>query len=242
LSNPEILVVAPSGLREKYGPYLQAIVRAGGEPVLDLPGEHLFGEPAALLAFVRGFAGILLPGGADIDPKHYREPEHRTIVKPKEDEAGLDDSQLAVGRLVLAEDIPTLAICRGMQILSVAAGSPLIQDLPSQRPSQIAHQLKRPRDYPAHAVDIAPGSRLAKASGADRFEVNSRHHQAVPDYPGRTVVGPLSIVAHAPDGVIEGLEIPGRRFLVAVQWHPENLVEFHRPSANLFADFLAACL
>lgn len=241
MSNPEILIVAPSGLGEKYGPYLQAIVRSGGEPVLDLPGEHIFGEPAALQAFVRGFAGILLPGGADIDPKHYREPEHPTVVKPKDEERGLDEAQLAIGRLVLAEDIPTLAICRGMQILSVAAGSPLVQDLPSQRPSQITHQMKRPRDYPAHAVEIAPGSRLAKASGADRFEVNSRHHQAVPDGPAGTKIGPMSIVAHAPDGVVEGLEIPDRRFFVAVQWHPENLVEFHRPSANLFACFLAAC-
>jgi putative glutamine amidotransferase len=195
-------------------------------------------DPLAVRDLVRAFDGILFPGGADIEPKHYREPAH-TSAGPFDPE--LDEGQFALARHVLEDDIPALWICRGLQLLGVAAGASLYQDLPSERPSEIDHNPKRPKDHLAHEVEIVAGSRLAGAAGETRFRVNSRHHQAVREASGSDAIGRFAVVARAPDGVIEGLEGPGARFRIAVQWHPENLVPAHQPSRGLFAAFLAAC-
>ena len=158
--------------------------------------------------------GILLTGGVDVDPKEYGEAPHPTV----ELDATRDDYELALAKLAIARDLPLLAICRGVQVLNVAAGGSLIQDLPSQHPSSIGHTQNEPKNSIAHDVAIAPGTCLSALLGRpSAIPVNSRHHQAVKDTAPGFVVS-----ATAPDGVIEAIERPTSTFCVGVQWHPEN--------------------
>jgi putative glutamine amidotransferase len=120
--------------------------------------------------------------------------------------------------MATAQDVPLLAICRGMQVLNVAAGGTLVQDLPSERPSATRHLVATPANALAHHVTVVAGSRLAQALGRDgEVGVNSRHHQAL-----SSIGEGLVVSATAPDGVIEAIERPAARFCVGVQWHPEN--------------------
>lgn len=212
---------------------------AGGRPELHWPSTPIIKNEGALRDFLKLCGGVLLPGGADIEPIRYGENRHPKLGPTNFD---LDEGQLAIVRILLKESIPTLAICRGLQVVAVAAGAKLYQDLPSQYQSKIRvnHRIAQPKDALAHWVHVADGSRLSKICGATRFEVNSRHHQAVREGSVADMIGPFKIVAHASDGVIEGLELCGHPFFVAVQWHPENLVDGHSPSQNLFRAFLRA--
>jgi putative glutamine amidotransferase len=164
--------------------------------------------------------GLLLTGGADVDPQEYGDVErHPTLcVDPAR-----DAYELVLVRAALVRGRPLLAICRGIQILNVATGGTLFQDLPSQRPSTVNHRVKEPPDQLAHMVTVTPGSRLAALLGTAataEIQVNSRHHQAV------NVVAPgFAAVATAPDGLVEGIEHVGSAFCVGVQWHPENFWE-----------------
>jgi putative glutamine amidotransferase len=203
-------------LVHKPGPndYVESCRAAGVEPVV----VHWDGSAAAALD---GASALLLSGGADINPQLYGEAPHPTYQRA---EGGRDGFEVEVIRLALERDLPTLAICRGMQVLNVVCGGSLWQDLPSQRPSGVAHRVPSPRDDRTHVVELAPGSHvrtlLAPASpGADPavIDVNSRHHQAVK----HTAPGFL-VTATAPDGVVEAIERPASRFCVGVQWHPEN--------------------
>ncbi len=179
--------------------------------------------------------GLLLTGGADLDPVLYGEPRHPSV---EDAERGRDAFELELARRAMAADLPTLAICRGAQVLNVASGGTLVQDIPTAVESSIPHDVERP-DAIAHAIAIAPGSRLERALGrggqdtATR-DVNSRHHQAV----GR-LGDALVASAWSPDGVIEGIERPEASFCLGVQWHPEN---FWRTGefSDLFASFLEA--
>ena len=209
--------------------YLEALSRAGAEPRELRPDRDLL--PAALEAC----DGVLLTGGVDVDPAFYGETERHPTV---EIDPARDAYELAVARLALARDMPMLAICRGAQVLNVAAGGTLIQDLPSAHPSAVRHSIVEPKDAPAHDVHVAAGTRLAALIGPDAnthsVTVNSRHHQSVKDPAPGFVVS-----ATAPDGVIEAIEKPEAAFCVAVQWHPEN---FWRTGefATLFDGFVAA--
>ncbi len=239
MSDPKILVAGTPDRRGYYGPYLEAVRGAGGDPELDLPDPTERATLDAVREFLHPYRGILFPGGADIDPAWYGAGKHPKLGKV---DGELDAGQFALARIALAADLPLLGICRGLQLLAAAVCQPLIQDLPSERPdSKIGHVLLEPKDRLAHAVDLDPASRLAEISGGNRFEVNSRHHQAVREGsdPGR--IGPFRVVGRAADGVIEALEIAGRRFCVAVQWHPENLAASHAPAQGLFRGFVAAC-
>lgn len=187
--------------------YITSLERAGAEVrVLDAERDPL---PAAL----DGCDGLLLTGGVDVDPKEYGEAPHPTV----ELDPARDEYELALARLAIARDIPLLAICRGSQVLNVAAGGSLIQDLPSQHASAIAHSIAEPKHAIAHDVAIAPGTCLAVLIGAPTIAVNSRHHQAVKDAAPGFVVS-----ATSPDGVVEAIEKPDAAFCVGVQWHPEN--------------------
>jgi putative glutamine amidotransferase len=144
----------------------------------------------------------------------------------------------------LAEDLPVLAICRGVQVLNVALGGTLYQDLAAERPAEVVHdqslgESPRPRTEPHHPVIIRSGSGLADVLGVETVEVNSMHHQGI-----KGLAGPLMPVAHAPDGLVEGVEPadPARwSFLVGVQWHPEELCRAgHAPSRRLFDRFVSA--
>ena len=166
--------------------------------------------------------GLLLTGGGDIDPAFYGEARHPLT---EDAEPGRDEFEIDIARRALASDLPMLAICRGVQVLNVAAGGTLVQDIPSAIASSQTHALKEPKNAECHAVAVTSGSRLARALGprldaAGHCRVNSRHHQAVAR-PGYGLV----VSATAADGVIEALEAPEHPFCVGVQWHPENFCQ-----------------
>ena len=193
--------------------YMESVRRAGGEPIEVAAGGEL---PEHLLARVDG---IMLTGGGDVDPMLYGEAPHATFQAA---EADRDAFETALTRAAIAADIPYLAICRGMQLLNVAMGGTLIQDIPSQVPGALQHFVPEPRAHVAHEVWVAKDSRLS-ALLADHMEdgetchVNSRHHQSV----AKAAPG-FEVTATSPDGVIEAMEKPGAAFCIGVQWHPEN--------------------
>lgn len=193
--------------------YVESVTRAGGEPVEVVPGAE---APEHILARVDA---LVLTGGGDVDPALYGEAPHPTFQAAED---GRDAYEIALARAAMAKGLPILAICRGMQVLNVAMGGTLIQDIPSQVPGALTHSVPEPRFAIAHEVWVSSGSRLATLL-ADHMEdgetchVNSRHHQSV-----KQAAPGFEVTATAPDGVIEAMEQPGATFCVAVQWHPEN--------------------
>lgn len=208
-------------------PYLRGLEAAGALPVVmpPLPEEAI--EP-----LLDRLDGICLSGGPDIDPENYQAEPHPELGPTEPD---LDRFELAVAARADARGMPILAICRGTQALNIVRGGILHQHLPDLS-EQIAHRQKTPGDQPSHAVEVEPGTRLAETfGGTERVEVNSFHHQAI----DRLGAG-LIVSARAPDGTVEAVEDPSRRFLVGVQWHAETLT--HRPfEAALFERFVDAC-
>ena len=209
--------------------YLESVRRAGGDPV-EVADTHE--DPASIVARVRG---VMLTGGGDVDPGLYGETPHATYEPA---EPGRDAFEIALARAAVAAGIPLLAICRGMQVLNVAMGGTLVQDIPSQVTGALAHSVPQPRAGAAHEVWVSKGSMLWTIMQDDldgeSLSVNSRHHQSV-----KRVAEGFEVSATAPDGVIEAIERPASRFCIAVQWHPENFWrtgEF-RP---LFEGFLRA--
>jgi putative glutamine amidotransferase len=170
-------------------------------------------------ALIETLDGVLLTGGGDVDPVLYGEERHPTV---EDAEPGRDEFELDLARRAMEADMPLLAICRGAQVLNVAAGGTLVQDIPSAVATELPHSLKSPKDGIAHAVQITRGSCLHNALGAAvdaacTCRVNSRHHQSVGKLGYELVAS-----AVAPDGVIEAIEAPEATFCVGVQWHPEN--------------------
>ncbi|HET7585479.1 MAG TPA: gamma-glutamyl-gamma-aminobutyrate hydrolase family protein [Gemmatimonadaceae bacterium] len=212
--------------------YVRATERAGGLPLLVPPLEHA--APARRL--VEELDAVLLTGGEDVDPARYGAAPHPATEPPC---ALRDDTEIALVQHARALRRPVLAICRGIQVLNIALAGTLVQDLPSERPSDIAHT-GTPRAERSHAVRVAPGSRLAAAlalPAGGEIRVNSAHHQAV----DRPAAG-LRATAWAPDGVIEGVEWDGDDWwAIGVQWHPEDLTRTHEGwDRALFDAFVAA--
>ena len=209
--------------------YLDAVLAAGGVPLL-LPANLPLGELPGLLD---GFDGLLLSGGGDLDPALYGERERPEVhsIDPER-----DAFELALIPLALAADKPLLAICRGCQALNVALGGSLYWDIASQLPAAGKHDWypSYPRDMLAHNVRIEQGTKLAKALGARSAGVNSLHHQAA-----RELGDGLIVSARAEDSLIEGIELPDKRFALGVQWHPECLPEDER-MRGLFRAFVQA--
>lgn len=193
--------------------YIDSVKRAGGDPVRLDPHVHEAG------AFAAGFDGILLTGGKDVDPKNYGEAPDPTIRFAGDVRDGFE-IELAIR--AIEHDVPVLAICRGLQVVNVALGGTLVQDIPSSIPRAIGHTVRDPLNAIAHEVHVDPESRLARlmwpqGAVASTCPVNSRHHQAI-----KRVADSLVVTATAPDGVIEAIERPASTFCVGVQWHPEN--------------------
>lgn len=202
--------------------YLHAVQQAGGVPLV-LPPQL---SPEARDRLLATVDGLLLTGGGDVDPARYGAENVASLGVSEE----RDTLEVAAVLAALDRDVPILALCRGMQVLNVALGGTLHQHIPDALPhSRIAHAVPQPRDEPAHEVEVEPGSRLALLIGDGAIGVNSRHHQAV-DRLGEGLV----VTARAPDGVVEGLELPGRRFVLAVQWHPEDMTARFDSARALF--------
>jgi putative glutamine amidotransferase len=199
----------------KLEDYRQSIIHVGGE-------VRIVDSSMTVDAALEGLDGLLLTGGDDVAPTRYGETPHQTVV---EAEPGRDEFELNLVKVARARELPIFAICRGIQVLNVACGGTLVQDIPSQVPGALPHRLPVPPNQPytlAHEVWLERDSLLCRMmcerlSDADACAVNSRHHQAV-----NAVAPGFKVTATAPDGVIEAIEDPSTGFCLGVQWHPEN--------------------
>jgi putative glutamine amidotransferase len=211
------------------GSYVEAVSAAGGLPIM-IPASVRGDDLEELYGRLRG---VVLPGGGDVSPEYYHAPLHPAT---HEVDAGRDLAEFWLARQALADRNPLFGICRGLQVLNVACGGSLVQDIPSELPSAGPHYFHYPEyplDYPAHVVRLDEDSRLADCFEGPIVQVNSRHHQAMRE------VGPgLQVVGRAPDGVIEAVEVAGQPFAVGVQWHPENMQALPGMRA-LFETFVA---
>ncbi len=195
-------------LRENY---FDTVAAAGGLPVA-LPHE-----PDLAPDYLDLIDGLLITGGAfDVDPALYGGGERHATVILKERRTRFEH---AVTRGAIERDMPVLGICGGQQLLNVVLGGTLIQHLPDRVPDGLPHEQPNPRTEPGHEVTIEPGTLLHRVTDALTLPVNSAHHQAVDRVATGTIVS-----ARAPDGVIEAIEAPARRFCLGVQWHPEYLI------------------
>lgn len=191
-------------------------------------------DAVAAAASLSGVAGLVLTGGEDVDPRRFGQEPHPETGAPH---AARDAYEIALAAAAAERRIPTLGICRGAQVINVALGGTLIQDIPSQRSSGIDHDPKDKREERTHDVVIEPDSRLADIVGATRIGTNSSHHQAV-DEPGSG----LRITAKCTDGIVEAVESTDPAWwMVAVQWHPEDLTRtVEDADRRLFAAFASA--
>jgi putative glutamine amidotransferase len=208
--------------------YLTSLDRAGLTPIV-VPPFAPCADPDAILDVV---SGLVLTGGEDVDPARYGAEPHPQLGTVH---AERDATELALFDGARERRLPTLAICRGIQVMNVALGGTLIQDIPTQRPSAIAHDGDGPRSERTHTVTITGPSRLADALGATEIIVNSFHHQAV-DTPASDAV----VTATANDGVIEAIETPVENpwWALGIQWHPEDLTGGPEPwDRKLFEAF-----
>ena len=230
-----IVETTASGTHERYAiaaSYVNAIIAAGGIPLVLPPQDS---NADALLAIVDG---LLFSGGADIDPAFYGDNDvHPTTydVHPLRDRFELELITKAI-----EQDIPTFCICRGIQILNVARGGTLMQHVPDQFETDLSHRQQEAgfkSHESSHLVTANPGSTLARAYGSTEIRVNSYHHQAVKDLaPGLTAGG------YAEDGLVESVEIPGRLFVLGVQWHPEMMFHQHPEHLAPFKHLIESAL
>jgi putative glutamine amidotransferase len=181
--------------------------------------------------------GVFLPGGADIDPVSYGQDPHPLCDKTDKER---DRVELALAKWAIDEGKPVLGVCRGMQLINLAAGGTLYQDLAEQMAGSIKHDYfpfgaqNFRRDHLAHEVEVVPGTRLADVFGAGPLRVNSMHHQGV-----RDLGDGLAVNATSSDGLIEGVEGGNGSYVVGVQWHPEALTDHDEKARRLFEDFVA---
>jgi putative glutamine amidotransferase len=229
-TSPPLIGLTTYG-RNEYGAftlpteYVDAVRRAGGIPVLIPPGEAQVG------ALVEWLDGLILTGGPDVDPDHYDGLPHKMIygIDPERDEM-----ELALARLVAAQDQPTLCICRGAQVMNVALGGTLVEHLPDMVGEQVPH--RDPRSiWAVHPVQVEADSHLAEVLQTTNPAPNSWHHQAI-----RHPAPSLRVVAHAPDGAIEAAEKPNHPWLILVQWHPEATAMSDPTQQRLFDALIEA--
>ena len=214
--------------------YIRALTAVGALPwMIPLVGD----EAETIRGIYDELDGVFLPGGADIDPSNYAEERHPKCDKG---DPARDEVELMLVRWALADKKPVLGVCRGLQIVNLAAGGTLYQDLSEQMPRSIKHDYfpfggRYARDYLAHEVQVAENTKLAEIFGAGSLRVNSMHHQGV-----RRLGKDLVASAVAPDGLVEGLESDDGSYLVAVQWHPEVLADNCPHTRRLFESFIDA--
>jgi putative glutamine amidotransferase len=211
--------------------YVKGVAEAGGIPVVLPPSVSL----RAAEALLDGLDGLLLSGGPDLDPGYYGEepiPELGATIPE------WDALEMALLRLALQRGMPIFGICRGMQILNVALGGTLYQDVPSQLGAEVInHRQVTPKCQSTHEVEVLDGSYLAKITDRQTVEVNSYHHQGI-----KCLANPVMVAARSADGVIEALESRdfSERWLVGVQWHPEGMRDIGCGHRNLFEAHVCA--
>jgi putative glutamine amidotransferase len=217
-----------AGLHALREDYVKSVELAGGLPLVLAPGV-----PADAAEILDRLDGLVLSGGSDVDPVLYGQapdPKLGTVIRAR------DDFELALAREAVARDMPILAICRGHQVLNVACGGTLVQDIPSVVVAGTDHDARSERWERSHEVRVLQDTRLREILGKDTVAVNSFHHQAV-DRLGEGLV----VSAHSSgDRVVEAIEMPDRRFVLGVQWHPESF--WNRPEGfgALFRGLVAA--
>jgi putative glutamine amidotransferase len=192
--------------------YCDAVADAGGLPLL-LPHQ-----PGLAVNYLDMIDGLVITGGAfDVDPTLFGDTiRHETIVTKDRRTA----FELSVTKGAIDQDMPVLGICGGQQLLNVVLGGTLIQHIPEEIEDALAHEQPNPRDEPGHDILVKTNTLLHQITGTQIMSVNSAHHQAV-----KAIACPVIINATAPDGVIEGIELPGKRFCLGVQWHPEFSID-----------------
>ena len=212
--------------------YVEGVAEAGGVPVVLPP----VGEARTAEAVIGGLDGLLLSGGSDLHPGYYGEepiPELGVTVPER------DTFEMALLERALRRQIPILGICRGMQVLNVALGGTLYQDLPSQMDHMVllGHRQETPKWQPTHEVEVDGGSKVAEILGTNELKVNSYHHQAI-----KGLASGLVTVAYASDGVIEAVESSdlSKRWIIAVQWHAEAMRDAGPEHRNLFEAHVSA--
>jgi putative glutamine amidotransferase len=210
-----------------YASNATAIEAAGGLPVL-IPAKV---SMETLRAIYERLDGMLLPGGGDIDPNIYHAEKHKTTGGIDNDR---DRTEIALTQWAYEDDLPTFGICRGIQVMNVALGGTLVQDIPSLVETELRHDTtNEPRAQILHNVKLAKDSVLAKIVGTNLIDVNSLHHQSI------GVASPkVRVTGHAPDGVVESIEVPNKDFILAVQWHPEDLIDNDERMLNIFKVFI----
>lgn len=223
MKNVLLIGSSPEHSREnEFIPYQEALLAAGIRPVVLSPLDPISLED---------FSGLVLMGGTDVNPARYGEPRNAATQEPDDRR---DEAELAAIDQALSRDLPLLAICRGLQILNVSQEGTLVQHI-----DNIDRHRRKTEDksLPAHGVEIVPGTRLAQITGETRsLAVNSRHHQAIAH-----LGNDLKVAARDPlDRTIEAVEMPDRRFVLAVQWHPENMAFKDEQQARLFNAFSEA--
>jgi putative glutamine amidotransferase len=194
-------------------------------------------QPTVMRALYERLDGLLLPGGVDIEPSNFGEARHALLRRT---DPPRDVVELQLARWALEDGMPVLGLCRGLQILNIAAGGTLFQDVQAQRYGSQKHDFEPPehtRDFTAHDVELVSGSRLHALVGGPSVPVNSMHHQGI-----QRLGAGLAATAHAPDGLIEAIEGDGQGFALGVQWHPESLEPADDLSRALFREFVQATL
>ncbi len=208
----------------------QAVTRFGGVPIV-LPNM----EKGVTESIANLIDGLLLTGGGDIDPTLFGEEPHQALgnIVPERDEF-----EIELIKKMLLQNKPILGICRGAQILSIALGGDMYQDIYTQTSAELLqHDQKAPRTHASHFVEVNEGTTLKKVVGMERFKVNSFHHQAV-----RNIPTGFRISGLASDGIIEAFESNSHPFVMGIQWHPESLLlKDDNPSASIFKGFVEAC-
>jgi len=207
--------------------YVTALERAGLVPLIVPP----LSSTEAASSVLDSVSGLVLTGGEDVDPARYGEKRHEKVRSVN---VARDATEAALVEEARARGLPVFAICRGIQILNVALGGTLVQDIPSQCRTDIDHDEEGARTSRTHEVSIEPGSLIAGAVGTEHLSVNSFHHQSV-----KRVADGMKVTARSPDGVIEGIESTDEKWWVmGVQWHPEEMTDSAEPwDRGLFKAF-----
>lgn len=215
--------------------YVRSLIECGATPILLTTSLDV----ATWRTLYEEADGVMLTGGGDVEPALFGEAKHE-----KTDDIDLerDDIEIALARWAVADDKPTFAICRGIQVMNVALGGTLVQDIPSQwrvgTPEKLEHRghaIGATRDQVLHEVCIEPGNCIAGVFGAGNVGVNSFHHQAI-----KVLGDGLIVTSRAPDGIIESVEVPGKRYYLGVQWHPEEMTAGRADMVALFQSFVDA--